>query len=112
MSLYLVCTHNKSEAAEDIGFCDSTITFKQFPQRFARCSITNISDEYLGRSHPDHNTHTQLFYGSQDFAWDNQGEPVPEETFTHSHLSWSSVVPYLLHPSITIHGILPVQFTR
>jgi len=34
-----------------------------------------------------------------------------EETFTHSHLSWSSIVPYLLHPSITIHGILRVQST-
>jgi len=39
------------------------------------------------------------------------GEPVPEETFTHSHLSWSSIVPYLLHPSTMIHGILPVQST-
>ena len=29
-----------------------------------------------------------------------------------THLSWSSVVPNLLHPSSTIHGILPVQFTR
>ena len=35
---------------------------------------------------------------------------VPEETFTHSHLSWSSIVPYLLPPSIMIHGILSVQF--
>jgi len=35
--------------------------------------------------------------------------PVPEETFTHLHLSWSSIVPYLLHPSTTIRGILPVQ---
>jgi len=32
------------------------------------------------------NTHTQPFYGSVDFVWDNPGEPVPEETFTHSHL--------------------------
>jgi len=47
-------------------------------------------------------THTQPFYGSQDFVRDNPGEPVPEETFTHSHLSWS--------PSNTIHGIHPVQF--
>jgi len=54
-------------------------------------------------------THTQPFYGSMDFVRDNPGEPVPEETFTHSHLSWSSIVPYLLHPSNTIHGILPVQ---
>ena len=26
-----------------------------------------------------------------DFVWNNPGEPVPGETFTHSHLSWSSV---------------------
>jgi len=54
-------------------------------------------------------THTQLFYGSLDFIQDNLDEPVPEETFTHSHLSWSSIISYLLHPSATIHGILPVQ---
>jgi len=54
-------------------------------------------------------THTQPFYGSLDFVRYNLGELVPEETFTHSHLSWSSVIPYLLHPSTTIHGILPVQ---
>jgi len=53
-------------------------------------------------------THTQLFYGSMDFVRDNPGEPVPEEVFTHLHLSWSSIIPYLLHPSTTIHGILPV----
>ena len=53
----------------------------------------------------------QPFYGSLDFVWDNPGEPVPEETFIHSHLSWSSIVPYLLHLPNTIHGILPVQFT-
>jgi len=51
-----------------------------------------------------------LQYGSLDFVWDNPGEPVPEETFTHSHLSWSSVIPYLFPPSIMIHGILFVQF--
>ena len=34
-----------------------------------------------------------------------------KKTFTHSYLSWSSIIPYLLPPSITIHGILPVQFT-
>jgi len=39
------------------------------------------------------------------------GEPVPEETFTHSHLSQPLVIPYLLHPPIMIHSILPVQFT-
>jgi len=53
----------------------------------------------------------QPFYSSLDFVRDNQDEPVPEETFTYSHILWSSVIPYLLHPSNTIHGILPVQFT-
>jgi len=37
-------------------------------------------------------THTQPFYGSLDFVRDNPGEPVPEETFTHSHSSWSSII--------------------
>jgi len=51
----------------------------------------------------------QPFYGSVDCT----GEPVPEETFTHSHvsLSWSSVIPCLLPPSVMIYGILPVQLT-
>ena len=52
--------------------------------------------------------HTQPFYDSMDFVPDNLGEPVPEETLTNS---WSSIAPYLLHPSNTIHGILPVQST-
>jgi len=56
-------------------------------------------------------THTQPFYGSMNFVWDNPGEPVPEETFTHSHLSWSSIVPCLIHPSTMIHGMLHVQST-
>jgi len=38
-------------------------------------------------------THTQPFYGSLDSVRDNPGEPVPEETFTDSHLSWSLVIP-------------------
>ena len=41
----------------------------------------------------------QPFHSSLDFVWDNPGELVPEETFTHSHLSWSSIIPYLLPPS-------------
>jgi len=62
------------------------------------------------RMHTHTHTHTTILrlYG---FVWDNLGELVPEETFTNSHLSWSSVIPYLLLPSNTIHGILPVQFT-
>jgi len=60
-------------------------------------------------THAHTHAHTQLFYSSMDIVWDNPGEPVPKETFTHSHLSWSSILPYLLHPSNTIHGFLPVQ---
>jgi len=37
------------------------------------------------------------------------GEPVPEETFTHSHLSWLSIILYLLPPSIIMQGILHVH---
>ena len=55
------------------------------------------------RTHAD-----KPFYGSWESVWDNIGEPAQEETFTHSHLSWSSVIPYLLPPSLMIHGILPL----
>ena len=39
------------------------------------------------------------------FVWDYPSEPVPEETFTHSHLSWSSAILYQLPPSATVHSI-------
>jgi len=51
-------------------------------------------------------THSQLFYGSLDFVQDNPGEPVPEETFTYSHLSWSSIISYLLPSSVTCLTVL------
>ena len=44
------------------------------------------------------------------FVRDYPGEPVPEETLTHSP-SWSSSSLYQLLPSTTIHSILPVQIT-
>ena len=59
-----------------------------------------------------HTHSTQPFYGSMDFVWDNPGELVPEETFTHSYLLWSSIVPYLLHPSNMIRGILPITLNK
>ena len=34
-----------------------------------------------------------------------------QKKHSHSHLSWSSIILYLLPPSIMIHGILTVQFT-
>jgi len=49
--------------------------------------------------------HTHTFNGP--LVRDYPGEPVPEETFTHSHPSWSSDILYQLPPSTTIH----VQFT-
>jgi len=49
--------------------------------RNVKCPITHI------------HTHIQPFYSSLDFVWNNPGEPVPEETFTHSHPSWSSNIP-------------------
>ena len=55
-------------------------------------------------------THTQPFNGSMDFVWDNPSEPVPKETFTHSHLPWSTIILYLLPPSTAIVDILPVQY--
>jgi len=62
-------------------------------------------------THAHTHARTQPFYSSMDFVRDNLGEPVPEETFTYSHLSWSSIVAYLLLPSNTIYGILLVQST-
>jgi len=51
------------------------------------------------------------YYKQQPFVWDYPGQPILEGTFTHSHLSWSSSILYLLSPSTTIHSIFPVQFT-
>ena len=45
------------------------------------------------------------------FIQDYLGEPVPKETFPHSHQCWSSIILYLLPLFTTIHSILPVQFT-
>ena len=45
------------------------------------------------------------------FVRDSPGRPVPEETLTHSHPTWSSDILYHLPPFTTIHGILFVHFT-
>ena len=37
------------------------------------------------------------------------GRPVPEETFTRSHSSWSTYFLYHLSPFATVHGILFIQ---
>jgi len=40
---------------------------------------------------------------------DNPGRPVPEETFTRSHPSWSTYFLYHLSPFATVHGIILEQ---
>jgi len=42
--------------------------------------IAVIEDDLIKRLW---HTHTQPFYNSLDFVWDNPGEPVPEGTFHH-----------------------------
>jgi len=46
-------------------------------------------------THRHTHTHTQPFYGSLEFVRDYLGEPVPEKTFTHSHLSESPIILYI-----------------
>jgi len=58
----------------------------------------------IPRHIPHTHTHTRPFYSFLDFVRDNPGEPEETLTFIHSYLSWSSVVPYVLHPSNTTHG--------
>jgi len=60
------------------------------------------------RAHTHTHTHTTVLW---PFVRDYPGRPVPEETFTHSHPSWSSDILYQLLPSTTICSILFVQFT-
>jgi len=61
--------------------------------------------------HTDTHTHTHNCFTALWIIRHNLDKQISEETCTHSHLSWSSVIPYLLPLSITIHGILPVQLT-
>jgi len=71
--------------------------------RFMNQKLLNYFTIKHIHTHPHtHNNFTAL--------WDNLSEPVPE-TFTHSHLSWLSIILYLLLPSPMIHGILLDQFT-
>jgi len=74
------------------------------PLHWAKTTTRRMIDHGRGLKHkrsgnhactsmPHKSTHTQPFYGSMDFVQGNPGEPVPEQTFTHSHLSWSSIVP-------------------
>jgi len=60
--------------------------------------------------HNTHHTHIQPFYSSLDFVQNNPGEPVPEETFTHSHPSWSSNIPIcFLHLQDPWHPLYSIR---
>jgi len=74
------------------------------------CCISASEWAHAAESSAHTHTHNR-FMALWIFFWDYLGEPVPEETFTHSYLSWSSIIPYLLPPSITIHRILSVHIT-
>ena len=93
----------------------TSICSVQKPVTFVSCSSTCHTQHTRPPRHRckiiQTHTRTQPFYGSLDFVRDNPGDSVPEETFTHSNLSWSSIIPYQLPPSITIHDILSVQVT-
>ena len=52
-------------------------------------------------------THNRLMAICPDYP----GRPVAEETFTHSHPSWSSDILYQLPPSTAIYSILCLHFT-
>ena len=50
--------------------------------------------------------HTHTHNRLTAFVRDNPGRPVPEETLTHSHPTWSSDILYQLPPFTTINGII------
>jgi len=74
-------------------------------------SVWIQQNSYPAHTHNLRSVLLQPFYSFLDLVWDNLGKPVPKETFTNLHLSWSSIISYLLPPSCMIHGIFPVQFT-
>jgi len=69
--------------------------------------LLKVRSDHLQFNNNNYNNYNNHF---MPLVWDYPGELVPEETLTHSHLSWSSTIPYQLPPSITIHSILPVQW--
>jgi len=66
----------------------------EFVSSFNLSVFTSISTYFIENTDTTTTTTTlQQFYGSVDFVRDNPDEPVPEETFTHSHSLWSSIIP-------------------
>jgi len=74
---------------------------------------SRASDASTATAHVHYNTITTTITTTVlwPFVRDYPSEPEPEETLTHSHLSWSSTILYQLSPSTMIHSILTVQCT-
>ena len=58
----------------------------------------------------DSDWHTHTHNRLTAFGQDNPDRPVPEETLTNSHPSWSSDILYHLPPFTTIKGILNLSW--
>jgi len=103
----LAVVHCWWEARKDVGiekfvFILLTLTgYRHQALTFLHCFDALLFRDRKGMHAHTHarthtHTHTHTHNRFTDSSRDNLGEPVPEETFTHSHLSWSSVIPYLL----------------
>jgi len=68
-------------------------------------------DQVLGMTAMPKTTYLHTHNRSTTLCPGLPGRPVPEETFTHSHPSWSLDILYQLPPFTAIHSILCVQFT-
>jgi len=99
---------------------------KSYSWKFGRYSVTQLHvgvDFVLWDVHAFLDKYENLLYQARekcDLHTHNRltavgpvlpGRPVPEETLTHLHPSWSSDILYQLPPFTTIHSILCVQFT-
>ena len=76
--------------------------------RNLRCYLALDSvcnSNYLYNRHRNNNNHLTAVCPGQP------GRPVPEETFTRSHPSWSTYFLYHLSPFAVVHGILFIQLT-
>ena len=115
MITYKCCAHSLSSrplaASNSSNTASAMGRFLSPTYLLSSLNINQSINQFINHNFHIQNTHKHNCFTALDFVWDNPGELVPEETFTHLHLSWSSVIPYLLPPSIMIHGILPVQLT-
>ena len=102
--------HQKTLSSVQLPAQHSCITLHHFhhaQKKLVPFFHHKLMSHYVNRQLRSADTTTIL----RPFVWDYLGQLVPEETFTHSHLFWSSTILYQLPPSTTIHSILPVQFT-